>query len=186
MIFFSALCRWFWQGGVCVVSFMAMFSKPSFFVLGSCTKFPMNCCRAGSSEESVKSSQSDNLPVTSLGSSHWLGFGSYLVLILPKFLCSSCWMPPFTAGCVWDMGSTGWVSEEAAVLHCWFRRGGRRNEGVGQHTVIWLCIWTAFRNLKLGIAGVDVSLAWSFSLHFIKYCEFKEVLWGNSWFLQNE
>lgn len=134
--FFSVLCCWFGQGMCVLFLSVAMFSKSSFFVLGLCTKFPINCCRADNSEESVNNSQTDNLPVTSWGSSHCLGFDSFLVLVLPKFLCSSCWLPPFPAGCVWDMGSTGWVAEEAAMLHCWFRRGGRKKEGVGQHTVM--------------------------------------------------
>lgn len=47
------------------VSFTAIFSKLSCLILDSCTKFPINHCRAGNSKESVKNPQKDNLPVSS-------------------------------------------------------------------------------------------------------------------------
>lgn len=88
--FFSVFGCWFGQGGCVLFISVAMFSKPSFFVLGSCIDFPINCCNlwesSVSSEDSGKNSQTDNLPLTSLGSSHWLGFGFYLVIILPKLM----------------------------------------------------------------------------------------------------
>lgn len=45
----------------------AMFSKPCLFVLGFCTKFRVNHCREDYSEEIMKNSEIDNLPVILLG-----------------------------------------------------------------------------------------------------------------------
>lgn len=89
---------------------VAMFSRPSLLVLGSCTKSPMNPMN---SEESVKNSQTDNLPVTSLGSSHWFGFGSALVIILRK---------SFSAAAPGCLPSVQGVFETWQALDEWQRR----------------------------------------------------------------
>lgn len=68
IIFFNVLfLLLFWAWVFLFVCCSCDVLKACLFVLGFCTKFPTNHCREDNSEESMKNSQTDHLPVILLG-----------------------------------------------------------------------------------------------------------------------